>query len=63
MSSQTPEQEKLQRLINLAAQVEYFSAKISFGQQPTPAEFDRLGDNQREFAELLGHYNLHPPKK
>jgi hypothetical protein len=63
MSPQTTEQEKLQRLINLAAQMENFNTKIGHGMQPSVAEYDRLSDNQREFAELLGEYNLHPPVK
>lgn len=63
MQQQTPEQIKLQRLINLTAQVEFLSTKISYGHQLSPAEYDRLGDDQREYADLLGEFNLHPPVK
>lgn len=63
MSPRSPEHAKLQRLIDLTAQMENFAVKIRLGMQPSVEEYDRLSDNQREYAELLGFFNLHPPRK
>ena len=59
----SPLREKVQRLIDLTAQGESLNAKIAYGVQPSTDDYDRLGDNQRELAELLGELELRPPSR
>ncbi|MGI0646914.1 hypothetical protein ACRCPS_18015 [Pseudomonas aeruginosa] len=55
--------EQVQRLIDLTAQTSALNAKIYYGVQPSTDDYDRMGDNQREYAELLGELGLRPPAK
>lgn len=55
--------EQVQRLIDLTAQTSTLNAKITYGLQPSIEDYDRMGDNQREYAELLGELGLRPPAK
>ncbi|ASJ88565.1 hypothetical protein [Pseudomonas aeruginosa] len=59
----SPLREKVQRLLDLTAQGESLNAKITYGVQPSIDDYDRLGDNQRELAELLGELELRPPAR
>lgn len=57
------EKAKMQRLIDLTALLATLNAKIAYGIQPSPDDYDRLGDSQREYAELLSEFELRPPHK
>jgi len=59
--SDIPDKAKIQRLLDLNAKIERFNIKIRMGVPPSPAEFDSLTDDQREFADLLSFFGLRPP--
>ncbi|WP_343177064.1 hypothetical protein [Pseudomonas sp. 4810-S13] len=53
--------EQLQRLIDLTAALERTQTKILYGHQPTPDDYQMLGEGRREFGDLLSAFELLPP--
>ena len=50
--------EQLQRLVDLTAALERTQTKILYGHQPTPDDYQMLGEGRREFGDVAADRKL-----